>query len=74
MKTNQFECSLCMQIHEQSEFGFPENQAILTLMTEQPKTFCKSSEIEAMRAVLEETRIQLNKIEFEIEHAEEIGS
>jgi ABC-type antimicrobial peptide transport system ATPase subunit len=55
----------------QPEFGFPENQAILTLMAEQPKTLCKSSEIEVVRALMEETRFELNKLEFEIDHAEE---
>jgi hypothetical protein len=60
-----------MQIHMQPEFGFPENQAILTLMAEQPKTLCKSSEIEVVRALMEETRFELNKLEFEIDHAEE---
>lgn len=60
-----------MQTHMQPEFGFPENQAILSLMTEQPKTLYKSNEIEAMRSLLGETRIQLEKLEFDIEHADE---
>ena len=44
--TSGFQCSLCSQVNHVPDIGFPENQAILMLMTEQPKVVSKSIEVE----------------------------
>jgi septal ring factor EnvC (AmiA/AmiB activator) len=70
-ETTCLQCSLCSQVHQVPAFGFPEKQSILSLMTKKPKEVVKSVEAKKVIETFQKMHDQLNKLENDMNHAEE---